>query len=77
MVTIKKQIVLDEEKHPVAVIIDYQDWQKIEALLQQTEIDVNDSPTSDTAKALMALAGSISLSVNPLDYQRQVRDEWL
>lgn len=30
---IKKQIVMDETLQPVAVIINYQDWQKIEALL--------------------------------------------
>lgn len=32
---IKKQIVTDEAFNPVAVIINYQDWQRIEALLQR------------------------------------------
>ncbi len=37
MQPIKKQFVTDENLKPVAVIIDYQDWQKIEALLQEKE----------------------------------------
>ncbi|MEC4807094.1 MAG: hypothetical protein SAJ12_20035, partial [Jaaginema sp. PMC 1079.18] len=37
MKSIKKQIVMDESSQPVAVIINYQDWQKVEALLQQSE----------------------------------------
>ena len=32
MQAIKKQIVTDEDFNPVAVIINYQDWQRIEAL---------------------------------------------
>lgn len=31
---IKKQIVMDETLQPVAVIINYQDWQRIEAFLE-------------------------------------------
>lgn len=37
MQVIKKQIVTDEAFNPVAVIINYQDWQRIEALLQRQE----------------------------------------
>lgn len=37
MRSIKKQIVTDEASQPVAVIINYQDWQIIEALLQRQE----------------------------------------
>ncbi|WP_373538634.1 hypothetical protein [Chamaesiphon sp.] len=37
MLSISKHIVTDESSQPVAVIINYQDWQKIEALLQRNE----------------------------------------
>lgn len=37
MRAIKKQIVTDEAFQPVAVIISYQDWQRIEALLQRQD----------------------------------------
>jgi uncharacterized protein YheU (UPF0270 family) len=37
MPAIKKQIVTDEALNPVAVIINYQDWQRIETILKQQE----------------------------------------
>ena len=37
MQAIKKQIVTDEDFNPVAVIINYHDWQRIEALLFERE----------------------------------------
>lgn len=37
MQAIRKQIVTDEDFNPVAVIINYHDWKKIEALLFQHE----------------------------------------
>lgn len=74
---IEKQIVVDEAHQPVAVIINYKDWQKIEALLQQSEPDKNTQPTVDSSEALRAYAGSITLTVDPLDYQRETRDAWL
>ncbi|WP_414530778.1 hypothetical protein [Nodularia chucula] len=33
MLPFKKKIVTDEAMHPVAVLIDYQDWQQIEKIL--------------------------------------------
>ncbi len=38
MLPIKKQFVTDEEMNPVAVLIDYRDWQKIEELLKNAEL---------------------------------------
>ncbi len=32
----KKRLILDEKMRPVSVIIDYQDWQKIEKILEQS-----------------------------------------
>ena len=69
MVEIKKQIITNEAMEPVGVIISYQDWQKIEALLE------NQMPTDDR-QDLMAFAGTIQLTIDPLDYQRQERDAW-
>lgn len=66
---IKKQLITDEMMHPVAVIISYQDWQEIEAILQQ-------HPEPAITQDLSAFAGSIHLNIDPLDYQKQIRDEW-
>jgi hypothetical protein len=66
---IKKQIVTDESMHPVAVIIDYNDWQNIEAMLQNL-------PEPIQATDLSSFAGSISLTLDPLVYQQQIRNEW-
>lgn len=70
MLSVSKKIVTDEAMHPVAVLIDYQDWLLIEEILkayqtqQKTNFDLNQ------------YAGVIKLSQDPLEYQQQVRDEW-
>jgi len=77
MKSIKKQIVTDESFQPVAVIIDYHDWQKIEKILERLEGDNDIQEDTDTSEILMSYAGSLTLSVDPLEYQRKTRDEWL
>lgn len=67
MLPFRKKIVTDETMRPIAVQIDYQDWQKIEKLLesyrtQQPDID--------------RFAGIIQLTEDPLQYQHRVRNEW-
>jgi len=69
MKSIKKQIVTDESMRPVAVLIDYEDWQVIEKILETHQ-------QQETASALADYAGVIQLTVDPLDYQQQIRDEW-
>ncbi len=70
MLPFKKKIVTDEAMHPVAVLIDYQDWQQIEKilaayqLLQKEELNLNQ------------YTGVIKLNQDPLEYQQQIRDEW-
>jgi hypothetical protein len=59
MKPIKKQIVTDESMHPVAVIIDYQDWQAIEKLLEKYQKE-------DTTQSLAQYAGAINLTIDPL-----------
>lgn len=70
MLPINKKIVTDEAMRPVAVLIDYEDWQQIEKILeahqlqQKVEFDLN------------KFAGIIQLTQDPLQYQQQIRDEW-
>ncbi|BAY28831.1 hypothetical protein NIES2107_06630 [Nostoc carneum NIES-2107] len=60
----------DEAMRPVAVLIDYQDWQEIEKILeayqsqQKQEFNLNQ------------YAGVIQLNQDPLEYQQQIRDKW-
>ena len=67
MLPLKKKIVTDEAMRPVAVLIDYQDWQKIEEILeayqlqQQEELNLNQ------------YLGVIKLTQDPLEYQQQIR----
>jgi hypothetical protein len=75
--TLKKQIITDEAMKPVAVIIDYQDWQKIEAVLQKYWQDQNATDSTDVSMALASYAGSITLTLDPLEYQQQERNAWL
>jgi len=70
MLAVKKQIVTDEAMQPVAVLIDYQDWQKIEKLLENAEWSSKEE--FDIAK----YAGAIQLGKDPLEYQKEIRGEW-
>jgi hypothetical protein len=69
MLPFKKKIVTDEAMRPVAVLIDYEDWQQIEKILEayisQQKQDFN----------LNEYAGVIQLTQDPLEYQQQIRDE--
>jgi hypothetical protein len=74
MLPFKKKIVTDEAMRPVAVLIDYQDWEKIEKILEayqlqqvQQEEDFN----------LNTYASAIQLTQDPLEYQKKIRDECL
>lgn len=66
----KKKIVTDEAMRPVAVLIDYEDWQEIEKLLADAQLKT-EVKNVDLAK----YAGTIKLSIDPLEYQQQIRDE--
>jgi hypothetical protein len=69
MLPIKKQIVTDANNQPVAVQVSYADWLEIERILRQRQ---NGAAAPNVAK----LAGSITLSEDPLQYQDRVRGEW-
>lgn len=66
---IKKQIVTDEAMRPVAVLINYEDWQAIEKILETYQ-------QQNVTPGLANYAGVIRLPIDPLDYQQQIRDEW-
>ncbi len=74
---LKKQIVTDEAMKPVAVIIDYQDWQQIETVLQKYWQEQNAANSPDVSAALASYAGSITLTLDPLEYQQEERNAWL
>ncbi len=70
MANIKKQIITDEDGHPIAVQIAYADWVALEAQLVELEEPV-------TAKAdLEKHFGVMPLRVDPMEFQQQARDEW-
>ncbi len=69
MLSFHKKIVTDEAMRPVAVLIDYQDWQKIEQILEAYQSQQKEEFN------LNKYAGVIKLTQDPLEYQQQVRDE--
>ncbi len=66
---IRRSIVTDEAKRPIAVQIDYEDWLQIERLLHLQE---NETGPDDLSR----YGGTIRLSEDPLTYQARVRGEW-
>ncbi|MFE1747109.1 hypothetical protein [Coleofasciculus sp. H7-2] len=70
MLPFKKKIVTDEAMRPVAVLIEYEDWQRIEKILEAYQLSEKDDVN------LTQYAGIIKLTIDPLEYQQQIRDEW-
>lgn len=70
MRSFKKKIVTDEAMNPVAVLIDYQDWEKIEQIVEayQTQEQIGTEPNK--------FAGIIQLTEDPLEYQQRLRNAW-
>jgi hypothetical protein len=68
MQRIRKKIITNEAKQPIAVQIDYTDWVKIERSLNL--------PQEDKVTDLSRYHGVISLTEEPLAYQTRVRSEW-
>jgi hypothetical protein len=69
MIHIKRQIVTDESMQPVAVLIDYADWEKIERFLEGKTAEIPNG-------SLEKYGGILELSEDPLEYQQRVRREW-
>jgi hypothetical protein len=70
MKPVEKLILTDAENRPVAVQIKYADWLEIERELNQS--GKNGTRHGD----LQRFAGTLRLPADPVDYQRQARDEW-
>ena len=68
MLPFRKKILTDETMRPIAVQIDYQDWQKIEKLLESYQIQ--------QPRSINQVSGSIQLTEDPLQYQQRIRNEW-
>lgn len=69
ILNVHKRIVTDEANQPVAVLIDYEDWQRIEATL-------NDRETSKATPDLSRFVGTVQWGEDAVTYQRRVREEW-
>ena len=65
---IKTKIIADENKQPVAVQIDYGDWQEIE---RELRLIANGKEVD-----LSRYSGKIEISEDPLTYQQRIRAEW-
>lgn len=68
MSTIRKQLVTDEEGHPVGVLIPHEKWLRIEQQLGGTS-------GANGIEQLRQHEGVIRLSEDPVAYQRRLRDE--
>jgi len=70
MSPIARKLVTNEARQVVAIQIDYEDWLKIEPLLNKHSLP---QKTTD----LNSFAGTISLTEGPLEFQKRIRGEWL
>ena len=57
----------DENMRPIAVQIPYTEWLQIEILIGKKK---------KKRSRISHLAGTISLSEDPLEFQHRIRDEW-
>ena len=73
MFDVSKKIVTDEEGTPVAVQINYADWERIEEKLRTAS--ESEEPNSSFASALK-MTRNIWTAEEGLTYQRQIRSEW-
>lgn len=67
MLAVQHQLVLDEESRPIAVIIPFREWVKLQETLPappEPLVDLNE------------FAGCLSLGEEPVAFQRRLRDEW-
>jgi len=68
MQPVRKQVVYDEHQRPVQVLIPYEDWQRIEAILGESE--------ASNADALMKFFGKVGFKGDAVTLQRKMRSEW-
>jgi hypothetical protein len=68
--SIRKQILTDEDGHPVAVQIAYSDWVLLESRLAENTAPV--AKGGDLSKHF----GVMSLRFDPMEFQQRARSEW-
>lgn len=73
MLDITKKIVTDEEGTPVAVQINYADWERIEEQLRTSS--ESEEPNS-SFESVLDTTRDIWTAEGGLAYQRQIRSEW-
>lgn len=66
---IKKTILKDKFEKPIAVQIEYSDWLEIERSLKLQSEGLSES-------ALSKYQGVITLTEDPLEFQKRIRQEW-
>ncbi len=66
---VKKHILFDECRQPVAVQIAYADWLEIEGMLES-------AAEARPAPDLSPFQGTLTLTEDPLAYQQRMRNEW-
>lgn len=77
MHAIQKKIVMDEDRNPVAVQIDYEDWLEIERLLKaRSEKEPVKEQDDDDFEALADKLGEGWQGGDGLEYQIRIREEW-
>lgn len=73
MIAVRKKIVTNANDQPVEVVIDYEDWLKIERLLDIQQEQEDEPPLlTDLAE----FRGTMTITEDPVAYQRRIRDEW-
>lgn len=73
MIDISKKIVTDEEGTPVAVQIDYADWERIEEQLQSSS---EETESSSRFESTLDRTRGLWTAEEGLTYQRKIRSEW-
>jgi hypothetical protein len=69
MMAVKKEILYDENRRPVKVLIDFAEWMKVEAALGSAEVEPN-------GHLLNEFAGKFDFGGDPMEIQRRMRSEW-
>ncbi len=69
MLHIPKKVLYDEDHNPVAVLIDYPIWLKVQEEVETLE-------TEPKLVDLSPFVGVLKLTEDPVEFQRRIRDEW-
>lgn len=65
---IPKRYLTDENHNPVAVVIDYAEWLRIEKQLGES--------SDERSRKLASLAGSMNFPMDGMEFQKMMRSEW-